>query len=65
MAVPKQKVSKARRNKRHSANSHAVAPTLVECPNCKALKQPHKVCQNCGTYKGKKIIETEKKTKEN
>ncbi len=32
MAVPKHKVSKARRNTRHSANSVAVAPTLVECP---------------------------------
>lgn len=63
MAVPKGKVSKARRNKRHSANSQAVAPTLVECPNCKALKQPHRVCPKCGTYKGKKIIETEKKEK--
>jgi len=64
MAVPKQKVSKARRNKRHSANSIAVAPTLVVCPNCKELKQPHKVCMKCGTYKGKKVIETEKKKKD-
>ena len=64
MAVPKEKVSKARRNKRNSANFKASAPTLVECPNCKELKQPHKVCMKCGTYKGKKVIETEKKKKE-
>ena len=64
MAVPKQKVSKARKHKRNSANFKAAAPTLVECPNCKELKEPHRVCAKCGTYKGKKIIETEKAKKE-
>ncbi len=56
MAVPKHKVSKARRNSRHSANSKAVMPTLVECPQCHELKQPHTVCKKCGTYKGETII---------
>ena len=64
MAVPKHKTSKARRNSRHSANSVAVAPTLVECPNCKEFMQPHKVCPKCGFYKGKQIVVTEKKQKE-
>ena len=38
MAVPKHKTSKARRNSRHSANSVAVMPTLVECPKCHGKK---------------------------
>ena len=41
MAVPKGKVSKARRNSRNSANFKATAPTLVECPQCHELKAPH------------------------
>jgi len=64
MAVPKGKISKARKHNRNSSNFKATAPTLVECPSCKELKQPHKVCPKCGMYKGKKVIETEKKKKE-
>ncbi|MBQ9461889.1 MAG: 50S ribosomal protein L32 [Clostridia bacterium] len=58
MAVPKNKVSKARRDKRR-ANWKLDAPNLVECPQCKALKLPHRVCPNCGQYKGKEVIKVE------
>lgn len=61
MAVPKGKVSKARRNSRNSANFKASAPTLVECPQCHELKQPHKVCSKCGTYKNETVIKKEEK----
>ncbi len=64
MAVPKMKVSKARRNTRCSNNSKITPPTLVECPSCHELKQPHVACPKCGFYKGKKVIETEKKKNE-
>lgn len=63
MAVPKCKVSKARRNTRNSANFKSAVPTLVECLECHAKKQPHKVCPSCGYYNGRKVLETEKKTK--
>lgn len=63
MAVPKCKVSKARRNTRNSANFKASVATLVECPECHAKKQPHKVCPHCGYYNGKKVLETEKEAK--
>lgn len=63
MAVPKYKVSKARRDKRKSANSKVTLSPLIECPFCHELKESHKVCPKCGMYKGKKIIETEKKDK--
>ena len=43
MAVPKGKVSKARRN-------------MVECPQCHEFKMPHKVCKSCGYYNGKEVI---------
>ncbi|MDD3397003.1 MAG: 50S ribosomal protein L32 [Clostridia bacterium] len=63
MAVPKYKVSKARRDKRKSSNSKITLSALVECPFCHELKQPHKVCPKCGVYKGKKVLDTEKKEK--
>lgn len=63
MAVPKGKVSKARKHKRNSANFKAAAPTLVECPNCKEFKEPHRACAKCGFYDGKKVVATEKKAK--
>ncbi len=58
MAVPKNKVSKARRDKRR-ANWKLTAPNLVECPQCHELKLPHRVCPNCGQYKGKEVIKVE------
>ena len=61
MAVPKGKVSKQRRNTRNSANLKPEAPTLVECPKCHELKKPHTVCKNCGTYKGKTVVEDKTK----
>jgi len=56
MAVPKRKTSKTRRNKRR-AHYKLEAPNLVRCPQCDALKEQHKVCGECGYYKGKEVIE--------
>ena len=55
MAVPKGKMSKARRDKRR-ANWKLTAPGLVECPQCHEPKMPHRVCAACGTYKGVQVI---------
>lgn len=59
MAVPKRKVSRARRDKRRSSVWKLSAPTLVECPQCKELKTPHRVCSNCGYYDGREVIKKE------
>lgn len=58
MAVPKRKTSKAKRDKRRSHDSLANAPRS-SCPQCGSPKRPHRVCANCGTYKGRTIIETD------
>lgn len=59
VAVPKRKVSKARRDKRRSSVWKLEAPTLVKCDQCGGLKLPHKVCGNCGYYKGRSIVKKE------
>ena len=60
MAVPKRKVSKARRDKRRSNVWKLDAPALSRCTNCGALTSPHKVCSNCGYYKGVEGIKIKK-----
>ncbi len=56
MAVPKRKTSKARRDKRRSAVWKLEAPALSRCSHCGELVVPHKVCKNCGYYKGVEVI---------
>ena len=58
MIAPKRRTSKARRDKRRSHDSLAT-PTLSVCPQCNEPKLPHRVCANCGTYRGRTVIETE------
>lgn len=63
MAVPKGKVSKARRNSRRAANWKLGLPGIVKCPRCSKMKLAHHVCKSCGYYDGQQVIqvETEKK----
>ncbi len=59
MAVPKRKVSKARRDKRRSNVWKLNPPALCKCSHCGELTAPHKVCKNCGYYKGVEVIHKE------
>ena len=58
MAVPKQRTSKAKRDKRRSHDALSAAARSV-CPQCNAPKLPHRVCPSCGSYRGRTIIETD------
>lgn len=58
MAHPKRKTSKARRDKRRT-HYKAVAPTVMDCSNCGATVIRHRVCPECGYYKGKPAIDKE------
>ncbi|MFC2138641.1 50S ribosomal protein L32 [Bacteroidota bacterium] len=58
MAHPKRKTSKQRRDKRRT-HYKATAPTLYSCSNCGATAQYHRVCPECGYYRGKLAIEKE------
>ncbi len=59
MAVPKKRTSKSRKRMRRS--HHALTPTAATmlCPECGELKLMHHVCASCGSYRGRKVIETE------
>ncbi len=56
MAVPKKKTSKSRRDMRR-AHHRLKRANVVECPDCGELKRPHNVCQACGHYGGREVVE--------
>lgn len=61
MAVPKRKVSKARRDKRRNSHWKLEAPGIVACPNCGAYRLPHRACKACGTYNKREVLSVEAK----
>jgi large subunit ribosomal protein L32 len=68
--VPKQRHTKGHRNQRRM-HIFVEAPAITKCPKCQKPVLPHTVCQNCGTYKGREVIDVlakltkkEKKQKE-
>lgn len=56
MANLTNKTSRCRRNKRRT---HWVlqAPNMNGCPQCHKPKLSHRVCPDCGYYKGKAVIQ--------
>ena len=56
MAHPKRKISKTRRDKRRT-HFKATSSTVAECSNCGGAVQWHRVCPECGHYKGNQAIE--------
>jgi len=58
MAHPKRKISKTRRDKRRT-HYKASKTTMYVCPNCNAHVQYHRVCEECGQYRGKQAIENQ------
>ena len=59
MAVPKGRVSKAKRDKRKAQSWKIATPTLVACSKCGELMGPHKVCKNCGSYNKQVVLDVE------
>jgi len=48
--------SNSRRNNRRKNNKKTIVPQLVVCSNCGTMNLPHRVCAECGYYKGKLVI---------
>ncbi len=60
MSVPKKRASSRARKTR--ASHHALkATSLTTCSKCSKPVQPHQVCQNCGFYKGRDVLNLEAK----
>jgi large subunit ribosomal protein L32 len=66
--VPKQKQAKTRSKKRYSTYAGIQRRkltnrvNLVECTNCGQKRQTHHVCQSCGMYRGRQVLNMGKKT---
>jgi large subunit ribosomal protein L32 len=65
--VPKQKTPKNKVRKRYGAFKTKVltklsnAVQLVKCPDCGATAQSHTVCHECGKYRGRQVLNKQKK----
>lgn len=56
MAVPKQRNTKSKRDRRR-AHIRLFPVKLVTCSKCGKLKLPHVVCSYCGYYNGREVID--------
>jgi large subunit ribosomal protein L32 len=56
MAHPKHKISKQRRDKRRTHDKLDL-PTLASCSNCGSAVLYHRVCPECGFYRGRLMID--------
>ena len=62
MALPKGKISKARKHSRQ-ANWKLQLAGIVECPQCHQKKLAHRVCKNCGYYNGVQVVKMDDEEK--
>ena len=60
MAVPKKRTTSSKRNMRRSHHS-LTRLHLTTCTRCKQSVPTHLACPNCGTYKGREIIDVLRK----
>lgn len=60
MAVPFRRVSKTRK-RMHRTFYKTEANITTKCTNCGAVIRPHRVCKDCGFYKGKLVLAKKEK----
>ncbi|MBX6342586.1 MAG: 50S ribosomal protein L32 [Thermomicrobiaceae bacterium] len=61
-ALPKQRVSPGRQGNRRRFHVLKL-PQLMTCPTCGEKKETHHVCPNCGTYKGRQVLDVNKRAR--
>ena len=65
--TPKKKTGKSTSKKRYGSFQTKVlkkltnATNLVDCSNCGAKKLSHTACKECGTYRGRQVVNKDKK----
>ena len=51
-----------RSHTRNRRSHHALStPRLSSCPKCSALHLRHRMCTNCGTYRGREVVDVMKR----
>ncbi|MGL5084148.1 MAG: 50S ribosomal protein L32 [Clostridium sp.] len=58
MGNPARKTYRAKRDSRRAQTFKLSLPGIVECQQCHEMKLSHRVCKNCGFYKGKEVVAT-------
>ena len=58
MQAPQRRTSKTKKRMRRT-HYKIEANGVVKCTNCGEMIQPHRVCPECGFYKGKAVIKKE------
>lgn len=56
MSIPPRRRSSSRRDQRRM-HIFLKNPSLTVCSKCKSKVLPHTVCQNCGYYNGREVID--------
>lgn len=56
MVVPAKKLSRSRSRKRRHQKEKIKKIQLQPCQNCKKLVLAHRVCPECGYYRGRQVI---------
>ena len=55
MAVPRARKTKGATHRRRS-HLHLTALNLAKCKNCGSPAMPHAICENCGYYRGRQVV---------
>ena len=55
-ALPKKRVSNRRQGNRRQHHRIKI-PQLRVCPQCHQLRLSHHACPNCGTYRGRQVLD--------
>ena len=62
MANPKRRHSNTRSRLRRAHDALKIQ-SVGKCPNCGAMRLPHRVCASCGHYNGRQVITIKMKEK--
>ncbi len=61
MAVPRNRHSNSRKNKRRAHDAKKPI-NATSCPNCSKMRLSHRMCASCGHYRGRSVIQEEQIT---
>ena len=57
MPVPKKRTSKSAKGQRRAHDALSFNAAVESCPNCGEVKLRHHVCDRCGQYRGRQVLD--------